>query len=739
MGFSPLKLTNTSKRRSAVVDLLFVVLFMAIFLFVIIGSGIYSTGHSSTEGFDENTATYDISGNDFSHSVFLDHCWIYIPNITDAYVSNLFNDSTFYTKLPYAKHANITDYGFNNLGNSAEWFHTANNEAPSMSTYSRNNRTYYSAAYMTHIQTGKPNYTLYISIPRINGNVSVYSNGKYKGTIGDSIGSNVEFDMSCGYTSVPVSSDENGEITLILIANSDVYVPNPGIVSIPSIDTSSTNTNMIVISTVWLFLILFSSFIAIIGLILVSKTFTSVWVSHVFVFYILSLTAYLLIDNKYIVFDSLASTLLNNIVIIISAIFSYFLISLIFAQSEQNSKYRILKYDSFIVLFAGLILILLSLLDIRILSTNFMRSATILFTWITSAITFMKVMLIYINEKVSFICLIMSETMFFMYISLANTSSSYYYIPTYSIIFMIAIITMEIYFLRNYVKQFNELSMQSELMATEIMEKTAHISEINKNLSAKNKELIENEEARKNIMSNVSHDLRTPITAIRGYAELLMVSKDTISEEQRGIYLQNIIKRAQQMERIVSDIVELSRMESKGNNEFSFTDVSISEMLDELYMMYSTDVSGSEKKITLDIPDDDLLIVKADPKKISRVFENLISNAINYTKDQAEIKVKAWRSGGGDGPEGTGDGALPVADQRIHITVSDNGIGIPKEALSKIFDRFYRAKNSGQNIKGTGLGLSIVKVIIDKHNAEIEVESTLDVGTTFHITMKPEV
>ena len=204
-----------------------------------------------------------------------------------------------------------------------------------------------------------------------------------------------------------------------------------------------------------------------------------------------------------------------------------------------------------------------------------------------------------------------------------------------------------------------------------------------------------------------------------------MSAGDRMTPEQRDGYLTNIHRRTEQMERIVSDIVELTRMESN-TNEFHFADISMSELLDEIIMMYQADLNGTEKELTLDLPDDDLLIARADAKKISRVFENLISNAINYSKEEALIKVKAWRS----------NTDLPIPEQRINITVSDNGIGIPEGEIDKIFDRFYRAKNSGQNIKGTGLGLSITKLIIDKHDAEIKVTSQIGIGTTFHVIMK---
>ena len=144
-------------------------------------------------------------------------------------------------------------------------------------------------------------------------------------------------------------------------------------------------------------------------------------------------------------------------------------------------------------------------------------------------------------------------------------------------------------------------------------------------------------------------------------------------------------------------------------------------------MMYEADLVDTKKKLVVDIPEEDFLFVKADPKKLSRVFENLISNAINYTFEEAVITVKAWRE----------NEDKPLAEQTVKIIVQDNGIGIPDNEISMIFDRFYRAKNSGGNIKGTGIGLSIVKTIIDNHDAKIEVESAIGKGTTFTISMKP--
>lgn len=350
----------------------------------------------------------------------------------------------------------------------------------------------------------------------------------------------------------------------------------------------------------------------------------------------------------------------------------------------------------------------------------YLRYAGQIFGIISMAISLIAIILLFKGTNRGVFAIVESITLLFFFVLLNSNYIKILNIPLYSIVFVLAFLVALYYFLSEYVKQNAKLKEISNQLEYRVREKTLHISEINRDLYNTNKKLLENEEARRNVLSNVSHDLRTPITAIRGYAELLLGSGDKLQTAQRELYLNNIVKRSKQMENIVSDIVELTRMESN-TNEFKFIEMSIAELLDELVMLYDGDLRGTKKELKLNLPEDDLLITRADPKKISRVFENLISNAINYSYDIATIEVSAWRT-----PE----------DRKIHIEVKDNGIGIPEESLPLIFDRFYRAKNSGQNIKGTGLGLSIVKLIVDHHEADISVESTLGTGTTFHITLK---
>ena len=326
------------------------------------------------------------------------------------------------------------------------------------------------------------------------------------------------------------------------------------------------------------------------------------------------------------------------------------------------------------------------------------------------------------NPNQLLVAMSLSFVFFVLYLSVLLDGTAVYLLPTYSVLYILFALAVEIIIVLRYINQKKMLERDSDNLKRQVHEKTQYISEINRDLIETNKKLMEGEQARKNVLSNVSHDLRTPITAIRGYAELILSSGDRLGPEQKEAYLTNIVRRSEQMERIVSDIMELTRMEAS-DAEFIFSDVSLCEMLDEVTMMYSMDLDGSNKHISLDIPEDDALIVKGDPRKLSRVFENLVSNSINYTGDEAQIAIKAWRTGAD----------LPIEKQKIHVTVSDNGIGIPEDSLSRIFDRFYRAKNSGVNIKGTGLGLAIVKLICDKHDAKITVKSQIGIGTTFEV------
>lgn len=655
---------------------------------------------------------------------YLSDNWIFVPNITAKTVSlNHYSLEALTDRYPYASNVSISSRsGWNDLGANAEWHNT--DEPPKMNQVKNGVDYFCSGLYVTQLAFTKENPTVLLSIPEINGTAYVYCNDRFEGIIGDNAKTH-DIDFSFGYSSIPIRCDNGGEALVIIAVSADSRLADPGILSSPALEDKVADTKSLVISAGWFWLIFALVPISIIGGIILAKTFHDrsrlyflIALEFIFMFY-------LALDGGYYTTMSFAKTITMNVLFVLLAILSYFFEASLYSEAKEQSSNILFRFDRAVIALAGVVIILINIRGRSIIDLTVLTGINVVYALTVATLSFIKILFYHIKDKNAIFGLESAITFLFMFLSMYDASMKIYNIPVYSTFFLIAFVAIEILIMRNYVHQYRFLENTSEKLRYAVKEKTQYISEINRDLLRTNKKLMENEEARKNVLSNVSHDLRTPITAIRGYAELLMSARKNMKDDQIETYLQNIIKRSTQMERIVSDIVELTRMESN-TNEFQFTDVSMAELLDELYMMYEGDLRGTEKRLEIELPETDLLITKADPKKISRVFENLISNAINYTYDEAVIKIKAWREGAD----------LPIEEQRIHITVSDNGIGIPEEEIANIFDRFYRAKNSGKNIKGTGLGLSIVKTITDHHDAEITVTSALGTGTEFHIVMK---
>lgn len=652
-------------------------------------------------------------------NVLFDDGWYFFPDMTAEQFDMTGNNFIDLMKLPHAENVSISsEYGWNDLGPHHTWVNTDEIKLEATnSNYKKN------AMYLMRVSLSPNTDTLYLHLDDIHGIGMLYCNGKPVGQIGtDEI---IGIDVSHGSITYPVNSNPNTIIDIEIFVQSDARIKNPGITANPSLTSSNDEDIYLVANSIWFSFQLFIFVVCIIGGIILVRTFVN---KRKFIVVLLLETLYTIfsaIDNNFLVLNSILRAIICQVLLVTLIVLSYFFISYLFYDKELSEKHKLLKIDYIAVALIGIAILLTEFLNRHLATTVYPTVSALTLMMLTVIIGIIKIVFLYSNNKNSGIALIFISAYMFSFIYMINCKTTLWGIKIYTIYYVILFLVILVSFSNAYVKQVNELSSMSSRLQFLLKEKTQHISEINKDLYNTNKKLLENEEARKNVLSNVSHDLRTPITAIRGYAELLQSAGQNMKPEQVNNYLGNIIKRSTQMERIVSDIVELTRMESN-TNEFQFADVSMAELLDELYMMYDGDVRGTEKKLQIDLPETDLLMVKADPKKISRVFENLISNAINYTYDAALIKIKAWREGN----------ELPVAQQTIHVTISDNGIGIPQEEIDNIFDRFYRAKNSGKNIKGTGLGLSIVKTIIDHHDASITVKSTLGSGTEFHIVMK---
>jgi two-component system, OmpR family, phosphate regulon sensor histidine kinase PhoR len=220
---------------------------------------------------------------------------------------------------------------------------------------------------------------------------------------------------------------------------------------------------------------------------------------------------------------------------------------------------------------------------------------------------------------------------------------------------------------------------------------------------------------RRDFVANVSHELKTPLTSIRGYAETLL-GDDELPAESRKQFLWVIQKNAHRIQRIVDDLLDLSRLQSGGWRP-EVQEVDVSALVDDVWAGCE---HGHRKSIDLRLERSDQLHVLADPGGLRQILTNLFDNAIRYTPERGVIRVSICRK----------------SDQVATIAVADSGSGIPREALPRIFERFYRVDPARSRAEGgTGLGLSIVKHLVERMDGEISADSELGKGTTIKFTL----
>lgn len=220
----------------------------------------------------------------------------------------------------------------------------------------------------------------------------------------------------------------------------------------------------------------------------------------------------------------------------------------------------------------------------------------------------------------------------------------------------------------------------------------------------------------KKFVANISHDFRSPLTSIKGYAEAM---KDgTIPYEMQDKYLNIILFETDRLTKLTSSLLELNRFENKGAL-LDITTFDINHVIKKIAETFEG--TCRNKKITLNlIFFAKKAIVEADMGKIQQVLYNLIDNAIKFSHSNSTIKVSTTEKG-----------------DKIFVSVKDYGVGIPKDSIKKIWERFYKIDSSrGKDKKGTGLGLSITKEIIQAHNENINVISTEGVGTEFIFSLR---
>jgi two-component system phosphate regulon sensor histidine kinase PhoR len=230
-------------------------------------------------------------------------------------------------------------------------------------------------------------------------------------------------------------------------------------------------------------------------------------------------------------------------------------------------------------------------------------------------------------------------------------------------------------------------------------------------------ELSKMEKMRQEFISNVSHEIQSPLTSILGFAQALR--KNKLSTEDRLHYLNIIEAESMRLSKLSDNLLSLASLEA-GTIKLEPSTYRLGKQLRSIVLACET--QWTDKNILMDVSLEEVEI-NADEEMMSQVWINLIHNSIKFTLDGGSVRVDLHKQG-----------------DKIQFKISDTGIGIAEEDLSHVFERFYKADKSRKpSIKGNGLGLSIVKKIVDMHQGTIDVQSKLGVGTTFTVTLSSEL
>jgi two-component system phosphate regulon sensor histidine kinase PhoR len=230
-------------------------------------------------------------------------------------------------------------------------------------------------------------------------------------------------------------------------------------------------------------------------------------------------------------------------------------------------------------------------------------------------------------------------------------------------------------------------------------------------------ELKKLDQIRRDFVANVSHELRTPLSILRGYIETLLDSPKTSLEELMRI-LRVMERHSNRLELLVEDLLTLAQLES-GNPDLQLGNVELSSFFREMIHDWEKKLASKQLNMIVDVSPE-LSPIRVDRTRLQEALYNLLDNAVKYSREHGEIRLSARQR-----------------DGEIELSVSDGGIGIAKEDLPRIFERFYRADKarSPDKVRGTGLGLAIVKHIAQLHGGRVEAESEVEKGTTIRLLL----
>lgn len=240
------------------------------------------------------------------------------------------------------------------------------------------------------------------------------------------------------------------------------------------------------------------------------------------------------------------------------------------------------------------------------------------------------------------------------------------------------------------------------------------IGELAQNFNIMVDELNSIEYLRKDFISNISHELKTPIASIQGFAKLL--SDDNLSKEEKEEYINIILEETQRLSNLSSNMLKLSKLE-KQEIVTNKTEYRLDNQIRKAIIMLDEKINNKKIKISLDSSE---VSIYEDEDLIMEIWINLINNAIKYSNENGEIKIKVIEE-----------------ENDVKVSIKDEGIGIPKDKQERIFEKFYQVENSRAG-EGSGLGLAIVKRIVDLIKGEIEVESKEKQGTKIIVSIPKE-
>lgn len=242
------------------------------------------------------------------------------------------------------------------------------------------------------------------------------------------------------------------------------------------------------------------------------------------------------------------------------------------------------------------------------------------------------------------------------------------------------------------------------------------ISKLNQGFNQMARQLAKQDETRQKFISDISHEFQTPLTSIQGFANIL--KEEDLPKEQRVKYANIILYNSKRLSSLAKNMLQLTLLDRE-EVELELTNYSLVEQMNRVISTQENQAMEKNIEIVFEMPKKEIFI-EGDEQRLEQVWTNIISNAIKYTNEGGLITITMKKN-----------------SKDIEISIEDTGIGMSKEVVSHIFERFYR-EDKARNVEGNGLGLAIVKSIVDLHHGKIDILSQVDVGTNFIVRLPIE-